>query len=84
MTRVIVALLSLTLVAAFIAAEAQPAGKLPLIGNLRIDSASQDPHWLEQDLREHGYVEGQNIAIESDTRKGDRSAFLCLRRSWST
>jgi putative ABC transport system substrate-binding protein len=60
----------LTLVAAFIAAEAQPAGKLPLIGNLRIDSASQDPHWLEQDLREHGYVEDQNIAIEKRYAEG--------------
>jgi putative tryptophan/tyrosine transport system substrate-binding protein len=53
------------LLAAPLAAEAQPAGKVYRIGFLR---AGEPPrHWIEefrQGLRELGYVEGQNLIIE--------------------
>jgi putative ABC transport system substrate-binding protein len=49
-----------------LAAEAQPAGKVPRIGVLLANSQSSDSIRIEafrQGLRERGYVEGQNIVI---------------------
>jgi putative tryptophan/tyrosine transport system substrate-binding protein len=66
MTRVLsVVMLIITLLAAPLAAEAQPAGKVARIGFL---SSGVPPIGLErltQGLRELGYVEGRNIVIES-------------------
>lgn len=57
--------LVLSLLAAPLGADAQPAGKVPRIGVL----VSHSPEGscmdaLRDGLREFGYVEGQNIAIE--------------------
>ena len=50
-----------------LAAEAQPAGKVPRIGFLGTRSPSDTAPYLDafrQGLRERGWVEGQNIVIE--------------------
>ena len=56
---------SVAMLAAPLAAEAQPA-KVPRIGVLTLSVASSTPIFeaFRQGLREHGYVEGQNIALE--------------------
>src|SRR5258705_7437643 len=57
-----------TLLAAPLAAEAQPAGKVPRIGFLHIAPRSAPfGKAFERKLRELGYVEGQNVAIEFRT-----------------
>src|SRR5262249_2729035 len=56
-----------TLLAAPLAAEAQTAGKVYRIGYLAGGSATANPDFVEtfrQGLRELGWAEGQNIAIE--------------------
>jgi len=55
------------LLAAPLAAEAQPAGKVPRVGFLTTFSPSDVPQWREgfrQGLRDFGYTEGRNIVIE--------------------
>jgi hypothetical protein len=73
----------LLLAASLGTAAAQPAGKVPRVGYLLSGSHSdpQRQHLIEafrQGLRELGYVEGQNIAIESRWAEGkdDRLAAL--------
>ncbi len=64
---VLIIALALALLAAPLAAEAQALAKVPRIGFLSTRSPTDNPHILEafrQGLRELGYVEGQNIAIE--------------------
>jgi len=66
--RVFISLVAGGLLAAPLAAEAQPAGKVPRVGVLSGGSPS-DPvprgvDAVQQGLRELGYVEGQSIAIE--------------------
>jgi len=56
------------LLAAPLAAEAQRAGKVPRVGYLSQDSAFVEV--FRQGLRELGYVEGQNIAIEYRSAEG--------------
>jgi len=74
-TRPVTALLLLLLAAPLGMATAQPPQKVPRVGYLKGGSPS-DPlrqRWLEafrQGLRELGYVEGQNIAIESRWTEG--------------
>ena len=63
----IAAALALVVLAAPLAAEAQAPAKFPRIGYLNVLSPTDNAHTLEafrQGLRELGYVEGQNIAIE--------------------
>jgi putative tryptophan/tyrosine transport system substrate-binding protein len=63
----LVALLAVFLFAAPLVAEAQAPAKVPRIGFLSGRSPTDNVHNLEsfrQGLRELGYVEGQNIAIE--------------------
>jgi putative tryptophan/tyrosine transport system substrate-binding protein len=60
--------LALSLLAAPLAANGQWARPVPRIGSLLLGDANAPcyQHWLEafrQGLREHGWVEGQNIAI---------------------
>jgi hypothetical protein len=59
--------LILSLLAAPLAAEAQPLANVPRIGWLRGTSPAVNPAVLEafrHGLREHGWIEGQNIVIE--------------------
>jgi putative tryptophan/tyrosine transport system substrate-binding protein len=58
---------TLALLAAPLAAGAQPARKVPRIGFLAVGSREGRAFLIEgfrQGLRERGYVEGQNIVIE--------------------
>src|SRR5262249_30655136 len=58
---------TLALLAAPLAAEAQPAGKVPRIGDLNPGSAAAQQRnfdALKQSPRDQGYIEGQNVAIE--------------------
>ena len=55
------------LLAVPLAAEAQPAGKVPRVAYLRVSSAAGATWGVEafrQGLRELGYIEGRNILIE--------------------
>jgi ABC-type uncharacterized transport system substrate-binding protein len=63
--RVLMVALALALLAAPLAGEAQPAGKIPRIGILR-QGSPPDPlvEAFRQGLRELGYVEDRNISIE--------------------
>jgi putative ABC transport system substrate-binding protein len=59
--------LTLSLLAAPLTAEAQPAGKVPKIGLLNNSSATANARpfaAFTQTLRELGYIEGQNLTIE--------------------
>src|SRR5438876_1281183 len=59
--------MSVSLLAAPLAADAQQAGKVPRIGFLSVTSPSDRPPLLDafrQRLRELGWVEGQNIVID--------------------
>jgi putative ABC transport system substrate-binding protein len=67
--RTFLSALSGSLLSAPLAAEAQPAGKVPRVGFLAASSASDaaNARWIEafrQGLRDLGYVEGRNIVIE--------------------
>ena len=82
--RVLVGALALTLFAAPLAAEAQPAaGKVWRIGILA-DAPPTDPRatafWMPfvQGLRELGYMEGQNIVIEPRYAEGRLDRFRDL------
>ncbi len=60
-------ILTLSLLATPLAAEAQSAGKVQRIGYLSLQRAEGDKTWVaafRQGLRELGYVEGQNVVIE--------------------
>jgi hypothetical protein len=63
---------SVGLLAAPLAAEAQPAGKVYRIGTLNLGSPSRSPlteaFW--QGLRELGYVEGRNVIVEERWAEG--------------
>src|SRR6266852_2928016 len=66
--RTFLGTLGLGVLAAPLAAEAQPA-KLPRVGLFGLGSAESSPFFeaLHQGLRERGWVEGQNIAFEDRT-----------------
>jgi len=74
-TRLAPALILLLLTAPLGTAAAQPPEKVPRVGYLNPGSSS-DParqrrlEAFRQGLRELGYVEGQNIAIESRWAEG--------------
>jgi putative tryptophan/tyrosine transport system substrate-binding protein len=66
--------LTLSLCAVPLAANAQPAGQMPRIGFLA-PNVSPGPTGLEafqQGLRDHGYVEGQHLAIEAPNLEPDQ------------
>jgi len=71
------------LLAVPLAAEAQPAGKVPRVGYLSPGSSS-DPVRLRrfeafrQGLRELGYVEGQNIVLEPRWAEGQYARYPAL------
>jgi ABC-type uncharacterized transport system substrate-binding protein len=66
--------LALALLVASLAAEAQSPAKVPRIGRLSLGSPSSGPTPLRdafrQGLRDLGWVEGQNLAIESRYAEG--------------
>ena len=65
--------------------EAQQPKKVPRIGYLSsIDPASESARAeaIRLALRELGYIEGQNIAIEYRYAEGKHDRFLSLRPSW--
>jgi putative tryptophan/tyrosine transport system substrate-binding protein len=65
-------MLFLTLLAAPLTTGAQPAGKVPRVGFLFYGSSgpSREVDAFRQGLRELGYVEGQNIAVEYRFARG--------------
>ncbi len=61
-----------------LAAKAQPVGQMPRIGVLGTATSSLMSAWLtafREGLRERGYVEGQNIAIEYRWGEGKPERF---------
>ncbi len=74
------------LLAAPLAAEAQPAGKVPRIGFLSATSPADRPHLLDafrHRLRELGWVEGQNIVIDYRYAEDRVDRLPDSRPSWS-
>jgi putative ABC transport system substrate-binding protein len=69
--------LTLALLAAPLAVEAQQAGRVYRIGYLSFSSPASNPHLIEafrQGLRELGWVEGQNITIDARFAEGRSDA----------
>src|SRR5688572_5095790 len=66
---------ALGLLVARLCAEAQPLGKpIPRIGELDVASRAVNPHRREallQGLRDRGWVEGENVAIEYHSAEGN-------------
>jgi ABC-type uncharacterized transport system substrate-binding protein len=64
--RAFIGTLTGSLLAAPLAAEAQPTGKVPRIGFLFSGASgpAREVDTFRQGLRDLGYIEGQNIAIE--------------------
>jgi putative ABC transport system substrate-binding protein len=65
--------ITLGILAEPLAAEAQPAGKLPRLGVLWPGAVPRYEDAFRQELRNLGYIEGQNIVIEYRDTKGDMS-----------
>jgi len=60
------------------ASSAQPRGHVPRVGYLGTSSAALEPELVKafrEGLREHGYVEGQNILIEYRWAEGNYQRF---------
>jgi len=74
MRRIVLAVaLAFSVLLAPLAADAQPAGKVPRIGYLAWGSpASSQKDAFRQGLRDLGYVEGQSISIEYRYGKADQ------------
>src|SRR6266404_3727738 len=76
--RSVVFFLAASIVASFHFAEAQQAKKVPRIGFLAGSSSEDNLRGLRQGLRELGYVEGQNITIETRFAEGKFDQFPAL------
>jgi len=73
--------IALGLLAAPLAAEAQPSGKVRRVGYLASGSAVSVPHFFnafKEGLRETGWIEGQNVTIESRYAEGKLDRFPAL------
>ena len=60
----LVVMLTLVLLTAPLAAHAQPPAKMPRIGYLALRALAAEDEAFKQGLRDLGWIEGQNIAIE--------------------
>ena len=81
--------LTLSMLAVPLAALAQPAGKIPKIGFLHHSSANsqleaRNFEAFQQGLRELGYIEGQNIAIEPRYAEGRLERLSALAAELAT
>src|SRR5262245_56135764 len=77
-TKVIICLFAVTLLSSATFAEAQQPTKVPRIGDFVPASASAAPQLvdaLRQGLREHGYVEQENIRVEPRYAEGKIERF---------
>ena len=82
--RAFLGTLASSLLAAPLAAEAQQAAKVARIGYL-VTSLAARPHQQEsfrQGLRDLGYVEGRNLAIEYRDAEGKVERLPLLRPNW--
>ena len=87
-TRPATAVVLLLLSALLGMAAAQPPKKVPRVGYLNPGSASNPPSQrrldaFRQGLRELGYDEGRNIAIESRWAEGKYDRYPPSRPTWS-
>src|SRR5882762_5023036 len=73
-------ILNLSVTLATLAAEAQQAGKIDLIGYLTPSPAAANPlsEAFRQGLRDLGYVEGRNVVIEYRSAEGKLERFPAL------
>jgi ABC-type uncharacterized transport system substrate-binding protein len=81
MRRVGLIILTVSLTLAPLVAEAQQAGNMPRIGLLGTATPSLMSAWItafREGLRERGYVEGQNVAIEYRWGEGKPERFPVL------
>ena len=79
--RVFLGTLAGGLLAAVPVAEAQQSGKTPRIGFVEAGAPSANQHFLDafkRGLRELGYVEGQNVAVEKRWAEGQNDRFPAL------
>ena len=83
--KITVLILSALLLALGFSVEAQQPKKVPRIGYLSSTDAARESTRAEAirlALRERGYIEGQNIAIEYRYTEGKRDGLLSLPPSW--
>jgi len=59
-------------------AGAQQSARVSRIGWLSPNSGSAGPKEFLQAMREYGYIEGQNLAIEERSAEGDADRYLAL------
>ena len=69
--RTFLCMLALGILSVPPAGQGQPAGKVPRIGWLATSAPGSFDEAFRQGLRERGYIEGQNTAIEWRSVKGD-------------
>src|SRR5262245_10065137 len=75
---IIVAAFTISVLITPSASQAQHRGHVPRVGYLGTSSASLEPELVkafQEGLREHGYVEGQNIVIEYRWAEGNYQRF---------
>ena len=69
-----------------LAVRAQQPGKLPIVGFMGPNTRSAASEWVAafvQRLREHGWIDGRNIALEYRWVEDARSASPRSQLSWS-
>lgn len=72
-------LIAAILIAVAVIAEAQQPKKVPRIGYLTLRAELDET--FKRELRQLGYIDGQNIAIEFDGRQARSTISLRWRRS---
>jgi len=85
MNRKLLWLLTVLFLAFIQVAEAQQLAKVPRIGFLAASTPATAAHLVEafkQGLREHGYVEGQNVVLELRFGEGKLNSSRSLLPNW--